>query len=799
MIPYILHVSILLAGCYIFYWLLLRQETFFQLNRSVLIGCLVIPLILPLLTIPASWSLGFFENGKTSSTYRNSTTYISAKDAGEISILEKSKNTMEPSNEESSIPTEESGNSENLVVGSNASMSIGEVMTYLYFTGVIIFSLAFFVQLIMILAKASSLQSFKDGKYKIVELVKDEAPYSFWNIIFINPTKYDPDTYEQILAHEKIHIDQTHFLDKLLVEVILIAFWFNPFVWLFRKAITNNLEFLTDQSMLTKGFAKQNYQLSLLKVSVPQHPLNLTINYNQSFLKNRIAMMNMKKSSARSIWKYLFILPLLGFSILSLNAVNDTPSELVTNDETISNEIKPTEEPIIEKSNIPEIEEENNTVSEIPATIPSTNHEVSSAPSTKEEILKDQLKKELISNLKQDGLWKKGDHVFKLFQNKIVYDGKELNQRLNKKYKAIFDKYGILPNTNRLLILSPIVVMSGSFISDNVKSDNGTHVDIFDDHEDLDVNGNKTGGNSQSGTHAHIEGESISHSNSKNHHHSHSVSEGTIVKTINGVTSIRGKAGSIHEVNGRTITIPEDGENKTYIIEDNDRFYALIPEGTYSRSPKDRTYSLFENEPNWTNNPNTYIGNMSSTSYWRLPDFYKKVRKELIKDDIIEVGEKIKMYFEEDYVDVNGWKLTGGHDLKYINLAKQYNIPALEGSRIEIYKDNIILISKIVDLQQLRLDILNSLLEDGLISDLKEEVKLKIPGNRIILNGRDIPKNRFDYYRKLIHQNQICPAPGKEIDINIKKKGGLFKKNNTIAIRVGYAQDGSYLGSIMTN
>lgn len=808
MIPYILHVSILLAGCYAFYWLLLRQETFFQLNRSVLLACLLIPLLLPLVSIPASWSLGFFQSQNLNLARNNSTTYVATNDVLEKSIFERSKiegTRIEetPSNLENSTV----GNNENQAAPASFSLSIYEVLTYLYFSGIIIFLLAFLIQLILILASITSLQSMKDGKYRIVELVKDEAPYSFWNVIFINPTKYDPETYEQILAHEKIHIDQTHFLDKLIVELVLIAFWFNPFVWLFRKAITNNLEFLTDHSMLTQGFPKQTYQMSLLKVSVPQHPLNLTTNYNQSFLKNRIAMMNTKKSSARSIWKYLFIIPLLGFSVMSLNAIKISPNELIIESKTPENDsIENDEAPLIND----EKEEINNNTS-----------------TSDDEPWKDELKKELIENLTSDDLWKKGNHIFKLYPNKIVYDGVNMNRKLTKKYKAIFEKYGITSDENRFMMLSPIVVMSGSFVSDEANFDNGSHIDIFDENQDLTddgeitnrsysshsssnttISGNRTQGNGYGDSIARSYAEAYANQHAQGNadkyaqeyverYNQPSSGGGTHVETINGKTYIGGQAGSVHEINGQTIVIPQDGQNQTYLIEEQDRFFALIPEGTYSRESKKRGRVLFDDGPKWTKNSATFIGDKKSTDFWKLPDFYKKIQQELIKDEIVDVDEKIKISFERRYVDVNGWHLTGGHDQKYYNLAKQFNIPASEGWSMEIDNDHVVIISGIDDLHQLRLDVLNALKGDNLIKNIKEKVQLKITGTRIILNGKDIPQSRFNFYQNLFHEYQITPAPGKEIVINETQKGSLFGKKKVTPIWVGYAYDGSYLGSIM--
>src|SRR4029079_12241467 len=96
--------------------------------------------------------------------------------------------------------------------------------------------------------------------------------------------------------------------------------WFNPFAWIYRKEIENNLEFLTDDQLTQKEKVdKQRYQLSLLKVSAPHFPLSLTNNYNQSILKKRIAMMNTKRSNLHTAWKYFFLMPVLAFLACLLN------------------------------------------------------------------------------------------------------------------------------------------------------------------------------------------------------------------------------------------------------------------------------------------------------------------------------------------------------------------------------------------------------------------------------------------------------------------------------------------------
>ncbi len=182
--------------------------------------------------------------------------------------------------------------------------------------------------------------------FRIVEVKGDKAPCSFLNNIFINPEKYDWDVYNQVLLHEKIHIQQRHSLDILFAELVLIFQWFNPFAWQYRKEIENNLEFLTDNQLVQKEHVERSsYQMSLLKVSAPHFPLSLTTNYNQSLLKKRIAMMNTKRSSIHTAWKYFFLLPLLVLLSSLLNepiakAQDNTTAKNEKQETNINNDIQ---------------------------------------------------------------------------------------------------------------------------------------------------------------------------------------------------------------------------------------------------------------------------------------------------------------------------------------------------------------------------------------------------------------------------------------------------------------------------
>ena len=337
-LPYIINTALILATCLVFYKLLLRRETFYRVNRYMLITCLAISFALPLLQVPQKFSL---RKDRETSDVKRETSPDSYRDVNrESAVNDKQPATSNQkqttstqsngiSSEQPAIvkPEQATGNSNQPSSHStgvdSSRFSFSKLMTWLfwfYWFGVGVFAISFLFQVVVLLWRAYRNPVIIDGEYRIVEVSGDKAPCSFGNNIFINPEKYDWDTYNQILLHEKIHIEQRHTLDILLAELVLIFQWFNPFAWVYRREMESNLEFLTDdQLMQHHQVEKKSYQLSLMKVSAPHFPLSLTTNYNQSILKKRIAMMNSKRSNLHTAWKYFFLVPVLALLACILN------------------------------------------------------------------------------------------------------------------------------------------------------------------------------------------------------------------------------------------------------------------------------------------------------------------------------------------------------------------------------------------------------------------------------------------------------------------------------------------------
>ncbi|HTO35515.1 MAG TPA: M56 family metallopeptidase, partial [Flavobacterium sp.] len=152
----------------------------------------------------------------------------------------------------------------------------------------------------------------KQNGFKFIDSKNVKTPFSFFNYIAFDSTSFSEVELQNIIIHEKVHSKQKHSFDIILSEIFSIVFWLNPFVWLYKKAIQQNLEFIADNQAVKSSENKIVYQKTLLKITLQsENQLALANLFYQSLIKKRIIMLNKNQSKNRSLWKFTFILPIL--------------------------------------------------------------------------------------------------------------------------------------------------------------------------------------------------------------------------------------------------------------------------------------------------------------------------------------------------------------------------------------------------------------------------------------------------------------------------------------------------------
>ena len=179
--------------------------------------------------------------------------------------------------------------------------------------------LRFLWQLFSIILLKNNSQTAYIHDTEVYVLTNDEGPFSFFNWIFINPERHKSDEIEEIMMHELTHCQQLHSIDIIFAELFCVVFWFNPFVWLLKREVRLNLEYLADNSVLANGKDNKEYQYHLLGLTYRKNVATITNNFNVLPIKKRIKMMNKKETKGILKAKYMLYIPLVAMLLAVSN------------------------------------------------------------------------------------------------------------------------------------------------------------------------------------------------------------------------------------------------------------------------------------------------------------------------------------------------------------------------------------------------------------------------------------------------------------------------------------------------
>ncbi|MEL7144832.1 MAG: M56 family metallopeptidase [Bacteroidota bacterium] len=277
---YLLESSISLTFLYLIYLLLLKNVTFFNLNRFVLLGILLISMLFPLISIDF---LPVRETIVNQSIEGLSEIRMSYYDALENWSAQGFSNDVSPNSNFDSQKF-------------NWSRMISMLVMLIYGIGIVaILSRLLWTYTWIYRMKRAHPSEIING-VKVIKLPYPIAPFSFWNSVFACKKTLNDEEFPQILAHEKIHIEQRHSLDLIIVQLLATLLWFNPTVWWLTKSLKTTHEYIADRKMISLGYSLVEYQSLLLSQLISNHSNGLVHNFNLSFIKKRIAMMKIKKS-----------------------------------------------------------------------------------------------------------------------------------------------------------------------------------------------------------------------------------------------------------------------------------------------------------------------------------------------------------------------------------------------------------------------------------------------------------------------------------------------------------------------
>jgi beta-lactamase regulating signal transducer with metallopeptidase domain len=280
----LIRASISIAVFYALYWLLLRQSTHFTANRIFLLISLLISVVLAV--VPVQYQV-----------------LIPAPASPILS-------------EYSGVFNHDVANTSTDAQKSNGIGLFG-VLLLIYSIGAAIVLLRLLLQ-----CRKPILIITKSKPKKIYDCLIHEnkvfnSPFSFFNRILINPEYFQQDEIYDILTHEKVHIQERHWIDLFIIELLTVFFWFNPFIWFFEQAIKRNHEYLADEGVLSRGHSPVRYQALLINRLMGTQVIGLANHFSSSLGLTRFKMMTKEKTAKRKMFRMIWGVPVLAILLMA--------------------------------------------------------------------------------------------------------------------------------------------------------------------------------------------------------------------------------------------------------------------------------------------------------------------------------------------------------------------------------------------------------------------------------------------------------------------------------------------------
>ncbi|MFP9115834.1 M56 family metallopeptidase [Flavobacterium sp. RHBU_3] len=285
MIVFLLKSVLILAVLFTLYKVLLEREKMHRFNRFYLLGALVVSFALPVITIPVYIETEALAPKPVPVALETTQTVQS------YSVQPQLQQTIEPQTHKPPVK------------------HIARQTNYLPY---VLWGVYGIITLLLVVRFVLNISRFYDRARRnkqemlngatLVLLPDCPLPYTFMNFIFVNQSQYEGQTIEaELFTHELAHVQQKHTLDVLFIEALKTVFWFNPLLYMYKKAIQTNHEFLADEAVIHKHLNIPTYQLLLLDKATPPLAFALASSINFSTTKKRFAMMTKTTSKTKAL------------------------------------------------------------------------------------------------------------------------------------------------------------------------------------------------------------------------------------------------------------------------------------------------------------------------------------------------------------------------------------------------------------------------------------------------------------------------------------------------------------------
>ena len=291
---YLLRSVVWLSGFALVYFLFLRNERFFFLNRIFLLVGIGASFLMPLVTLH----------------------YIV-----EVPALQRATVFMTGEEATMALPVVKS------------SINVWKlILPALWLAGVLVVIVRNLIQIIPLLRESRRATGEAGYPVRVVRSDLLSGPFSLFSMVFLNTSLSESESRE-IMNHELVHVREKHWIDLILSFLLCAVQWFNPVAWLYARFIRVNHEYLADAGALQRSSSPALYKAVLLNQITGSPMIDLGSSLSCSYNKKRFAMMKEKMSSPYRKMRLLLVLPVASLILLAFSQPRYRVAEVVSGQE----------------------------------------------------------------------------------------------------------------------------------------------------------------------------------------------------------------------------------------------------------------------------------------------------------------------------------------------------------------------------------------------------------------------------------------------------------------------------------
>lgn len=162
------------------------------------------------------------------------------------------------------------------------------------------------------------------GAYAVAENPRVGTPFSFLRTVFLGDG-YSGRRREIVVCHEASHVRHHHSSERIALELVRSIFWFNPFVWIAGRWLSEVQEWEADRDVLDAGYDLTEYRTIIFRQLFGYNP-DIACGLNHSLTKNRFAMMTQFTKRRFAFVRFGAAIPVVAGMMMLCSFTTKTPA-----------------------------------------------------------------------------------------------------------------------------------------------------------------------------------------------------------------------------------------------------------------------------------------------------------------------------------------------------------------------------------------------------------------------------------------------------------------------------------------